>query len=95
MIFLSFSNLRVSTFAMQHFNVLCVSVKPCAFQRWDIFRRKKSSAGLNLGVPAGVSRRTGLEGSGAEPHPPEAARRRRKFLDFTPVGGPQNASYMS
>ena len=36
------------------------------FQRWDIFRRKKSSAGLNLGVPAGVSRRTGLEGSGAK-----------------------------
>ena len=32
MIFLSFSNLRVSTFALQHFNVLCVSVKPCAFQ---------------------------------------------------------------
>ena len=64
-------------------------------QRWDIFRRKKSSAGLNIGVPAGVSRRTGLVGSGAEPQPPKAARRKRNFLDFTPVGGPQNASYMS
>ena len=71
------------------FGLLLLSTSPIRlYQRWDIFRRKKSSAGLNFGVPAGASRRTGLVG----------ARRRRNFLDFTPVtpvGGPQNASYMS